>query len=89
VLRPLPAAETQLFAAPTGNGTAAGSRDAPLARLPEAARQAVRVADLKGQGIDDCGTLNVSGFGGGNPAAVETIAFQPLAVERMGLHADP
>jgi hypothetical protein len=53
VLRPLPAAETQLFAAPTGNGTAAGSRDAPLARLPEAARQAVRVADLKRQGIDD------------------------------------
>jgi hypothetical protein len=163
--RPLPAAETQLFVAPSGNDTAAGSREAPLAslagardrirqlrsdgvggpvmvafapgtyvftapvsfskqdsgtaeapvtymadpgqpvrftagrtvtgwqpvadqqvlaRLPEAARQAVRVADLKGQGIDDYGTLKVHGFANANPPAIAELFFQdqPMTLAR-------
>ena len=163
--RPLPAAETQLFVAPSGNDTASGSREAPLAslagardrirqlrsegvsgpvmvafdqgtyvftapvsfstqdsgatdgpviymaaagqpvrftagrtvsdwqpvadqqvlaRLPEAARPAVRVADLKAQGIDDYGTLKVHGFGGGNPPAVAELFFadRPMTLAR-------
>lgn len=55
-----------------------------LARLPEVARQAVRVADLRGQGIGDYGTLKVHGFAGPNPPAVAELFFQdrPMSLAR-------
>ena len=43
-----------------------------LARLPEEAREHIRVADLRGQGITDYGKLSVHGFGiGGGLAEAE------------------
>jgi hypothetical protein len=55
-----------------------------LARLPEVARQVVRVADLRVQGIGDYGTLKVHGFAGPNPPAVAELFFQdqPMSLAR-------
>jgi hypothetical protein len=55
-----------------------------LARLPEAARSAVWMADLKAQGIDDLGKLGVRGFAAPNPLAEAELfcSDQPMTLAR-------
>ena len=72
----------------TGGRAVAGwqtVRDAAvLARLPEAARSHVVVADLRAQGITDFGRLSVRGFGAGNPPAEAELFYddQPMTLAR-------
>ncbi len=55
-----------------------------LARLAESARGQVRVADLRGQGIDDLGRLAVRGFAMGSPPAEAELFYNetPMALAR-------
>ena len=54
-----------------------------LARLDEAARKSVLMADLKAQGITDFGSLKRRGFGGGGTAALELyFDDQPMQIAR-------
>ncbi|MBN1556719.1 MAG: right-handed parallel beta-helix repeat-containing protein [Lentisphaerae bacterium] len=55
-----------------------------LARLPEAARPHVRVADLKAAGIHDYGTLSPRGFSMGGPPAEAELFFdgRPMTLAR-------
>ncbi len=67
--RPLPAAETQLFVAPSGNDTAAGSREAPLASLTGARD---RIRQLRSQGV---GGLVMVAFASGTYAFTAPVSF--------------
>ncbi len=60
------------------------SDTAVLARFPEEAREHVRVADLRGQGITDYGKLSVHGFSiGGGPAEAELFCDdKPMTLAR-------
>lgn len=55
-----------------------------LARLPAAARDAVRTADLKAQGINDFGRLGIRGFAAPNPVAEAELFIQhrPMTLAR-------
>lgn len=85
VYRAAAGAEVRLTGGRAVAGWRAVTNPAVLARLPEAARPHVRVADLAGQeGIADLGTLAVRGFGEGSPAAEAELFFadEPMQLAR-------
>lgn len=72
VYRAAPEGEVRLAGGREVTGWQAVTDSGVLARLPVEARERVRVADLRSQGIADFGRLAVRGFGkGGGPAEAE------------------